>query len=80
MILTPGLSVGAWVTLDADCPISFVAYEDMAELLFGGLSGPFSLAASADALEALVTAASEALRTLRDTPIEPHTDTANPVC
>jgi hypothetical protein len=79
MILTPGLSVGAWVTLDADCPISFVTYEDMAELLFGGLSGPFALAASADALEALVSTASEALRTLRGTPTERTADTADPV-
>jgi hypothetical protein len=75
-----GVSVGAWASIDDNCPIACVVSDDTAELLFGGLSGPLSLLASADALEALVTAASEALRTLRGTPIEPHADTADPVC
>jgi hypothetical protein len=72
--------MGAWASIDDNCPIACVVSDDTAELLFGGLSGPLSLLASANVLETLVSTASEALRTLRGTPIEHNTDTADPGC
>jgi hypothetical protein len=64
MLVTRGVSVGTWVSIDADCSITYLASDDEAELSFGGPSGPLTLLASADALEALVATASDALRAL----------------
>jgi hypothetical protein len=57
--------VTAWVSIDADCPITCVAADGIAELSFGG---PLELSVSEGGLAALIATASQALHTLRGHP------------